>query len=135
MISVSSSIVMSLSKETDVGLTSFSVKPCDCPAATRLIFLMTKSVCFSCSRLSVITLPFLIMATHASITSVMLWVGIFVAIPTAIPSLPIKSRFGRSAGRYVGSLRVASKLSIKSQVSFSISVSMESEIWASLTSV
>ena len=33
----------------------------------------------------------------------MLWGGIFVAIPTAIPELPLASKFGNADGRTIGS--------------------------------
>ncbi len=45
------------------------------------------------------TLVLSIMKFTASITSPRLCGGILVAIPTAIPSLPIKRRFGSFAGR------------------------------------
>ena len=41
----------------------------------------------------------------ASQTSLRLCGGIFVAIPTAIPSEPLTSRLGNFDGRTVGSLR------------------------------
>ncbi len=51
-------------------------------------------------------------AMVASITSPRLWVGIFVAIPTAIPVLPDTSMLGTWNGRNVGSVSVPSKLGI-----------------------
>ena len=44
----------------------------------------------------------------ALITSVMLWGGMRVAIPTAMPSEPLTSRFGKRAGRTSGSWRLSS---------------------------
>ena len=44
----------------------------------------------------------------ASSTSVRLCGGMFVAIPTAIPIVPLRRRFGTAVGRTVGSLRVLS---------------------------
>ena len=60
----------------------------------------------------------------ADATSVRLWGGILVAIPTAIPSLPFSRRFGRRAGNTVGSLSESSKLGWKSTVFLSISSSI-----------
>ena len=57
--------------------------------------------------------------TMASQTSLRLWGGILVAIPTAIPSDPFTRRFGNLDGSTVGSLREPSKLSMKSTVSLS----------------
>jgi hypothetical protein len=42
-------------------------------------------------------------ASVASITSPGLCVGMFVAIPTAMPLAPLTSRFGKAAGRTRGS--------------------------------
>ena len=44
-----------------------------------------------------------------------------VAIPTAIPELPLMSRFGTFEGRTVGSCSRPSKLSAKATVSLSMS--------------
>ena len=41
---------------------------------------------------------------QASATSARLWVGILVAIPTAIPEEPLISKFGTRVGRTEGSL-------------------------------
>ena len=41
---------------------------------------------------------------HASETSVKLCVGMFVAIPTAIPEEPLINKFGTRVGRTAGSL-------------------------------
>jgi len=68
-------------------------------------------------------LPFLIKEVMAAATSLRLWGGILVAMPTAIPSAPISKRFGSKAGMTVGSCCEASKLSAKGTVSFSISLS------------
>ena len=47
--------------------------------------------------------------------------GMLVAIPTAIPELPLISRFGTFAGRTVGSSKRPSKLGVKTTVSLSMS--------------
>ena len=47
-------------------------------------------------------------ATVARQISVRLCGGMFVAMPTAIPELPLMSRFGSLAGRTVGSLSLPS---------------------------
>ncbi len=44
-----------------------------------------------------------ISASVASITSPALWVGMLVAMPTAMPLPPLTSRFGKAAGRTLGS--------------------------------
>ena len=41
--------------------------------------------------------------TTPSTTSFKLWGGILVAIPTAMPALPLTKRFGKRLGRTVGS--------------------------------
>ena len=41
--------------------------------------------------------------TVASMTSPRLWGGMLVAMPTAMPWLPLTSRFGKRAGRTTGS--------------------------------
>ena len=45
-----------------------------------------------------------IKANVASITSPMLWGGIFVAIPTAMPPAPFTNKFGNLAGKTLGSI-------------------------------
>ena len=57
----------------------------------------------------------------ASVISLRLCGGIFVAMPTAIPSLPLSNRFGIPAGNTDGSFSESSKLGWKSTVFFSIS--------------
>ena len=46
--------------------------------------------------------------TVASMTSPRLWGGMLVAMPTAMPWLPLTSRFGNRAGRTLGSSLVPS---------------------------
>ena len=58
--------------------------------------------------------------TAASMTSPRLWVGMLVAMPTAMPWLPFTSRFGNRDGMTLGSSLVPSKLAVKSTVSSSI---------------
>ena len=53
-------------------------------------------------------LGFLMMAMAASTISVRLCGGIFVAMPTAMPSEPLRSRFGTRVGITDGSLRDSS---------------------------
>ena len=65
---------------------------------------------------------------QAFMTSVRLWGGMLVAMPTAMPLEPFTSRFGKRAGRTRGSLRLSSKLGSQSTVSFSRSRSISSEM-------
>ena len=51
---------------------------------------------------------FLLKLSTPSITSVKLWGGIFVAIPTAIPAAPFTSKLGKRAGKTDGSLSLPS---------------------------
>ena len=60
----------------------------------------------------------------ASITSFRLCGGIDVAIPTAIPFDPLTRRLGNLLGITTGSFSSPSKLSLKSTVSLSISLSI-----------
>ena len=57
----------------------------------------------------------------ASTTSPMLWGGMFVAMPTAMPDEPFTSRFGKRVGRTSGSVVVSSKFGPHSTVSLSMS--------------
>ena len=66
--------------------------------------------------------------TTAPITSRKLWGGILVAIPTAIPEVPLTNRFGYLEGRTVGSFSVSSKFGTKSTVSLPISANISMEI-------
>gem|GEM_PF-6890504 len=61
--------------------------------------------------------------------------GIFVAIQTAIHITQFKRRFGILVGKTDGSILVLSKFGLKSTVSFSISESKYSAIFAILASV
>ena len=74
-------------------------------------------------------------ATHASITSPRLCVGMLVAIPTAMPVAPLSSRLGSLVGITVGSCRVSSKLLVISTVSLSRSSIMASPMRLSRASV
>ncbi len=47
-----------------------------------------------------------------------------VAMPTAMPWLPLTSRLGKRQGSTLGSFLVSSKLGSQSMVSFSMSVSI-----------
>ena len=60
------------------------------------------------SRRFVVSSRSSIRATAASITSPRLCGGMLVAMPTAMPCAPLTSRFGKRAGRTMGSLRVPS---------------------------
>ena len=71
----------------------------------------------------------------ASRTSARLWPGMLVAMPTAMPEVPLTSRFGRRAGRYMGSTRSPSKVERISTVSSSISASMSTAAGVSRHSV
>ena len=62
-----------------------------------------------CSMSSGSSMSGLSMTAHMpSTTSRMLWGGMFVAIPTAIPMDPLTRRFGYREGRTVGSFRRSS---------------------------
>ena len=65
---------------------------------------------------------------QAFMTSVRLWGGMFVAMPTAMPLEPLTSRLGKRAGSTRGSLRLSSKFGSQSTVSFSRSRSISSEM-------
>ena len=72
---------------------------------------------------------------QAFMTSTRLWGGMLVAMPTAMPEEPFTSRFGKRAGRTLGSLRLSSKLGSQSTVSLSMSRSISSEMRAMRASV
>ena len=76
-----------------------------------------------------------IYAMHPSITSLKLWGGIFVAIPTAIPIVPFTRIFGNLDGKTVGSFSLSSKFGVKLTVSFLISLNNSKDIFDSLDSV
>ena len=84
---------------------------------------------------SVVISGFSIMATKPLTISVKLCGGIFVAIPTAIPSDPLISNVGTVVGKTVGSLSVSSKLTVQSTVSLSKSFNISLESFAILDSV
>jgi hypothetical protein len=65
-----------------------------------------------------------ISAIAAATTSRRLCGGMFVAMPTAMPELPLTSRFGTPAGMTVGSWSRSSKLGAKSTVFLSMSASI-----------
>ena len=93
---------------------------------------------FMISSISVYSLPSIlssIIFTTAPITSRRLCGGILVAIPTAIPFVPLTKRFGNLAGKTVGSFSVSSKFGTNSTVSLLISASISMEILLSLASV
>ena len=71
----------------------------------------------------------------ALMTSRILWGGMLVAMPTAMPLEPFTSRLGNRLGNTLGSFRLSSKLGSQSTVSFSISRSISLEIFESLASV
>ena len=68
-------------------------------------------------------------------TSVRLCVGIFVAIPTAMPTEPFTRRFGNFVGRTDGSRRLLSKFGTQSTTSLPMSAISSSEIFDILASV
>ena len=78
---------------------------------------------------------FSIYATQPSITSPRLCGGILVAIPTAIPIVPLTKIFGNLLGKISGSFSVSSKLSTKSTVFLLISRVISKVNLASLASV
>ena len=63
-------------------------------------------------------------ATTPSITSFKLCGGIFVATPTAIPEVPLTSKFGNLPGSIAGSFNVSSKFKIQRTVFLSKSLSI-----------
>ena len=64
--------------------------------------------------------------TMPSTTSLKLWGGMLVAIPTAMPAAPLTSKFGILEGNTVGSFKLSSKLGRKSTVSLSKSANISS---------
>ena len=73
--------------------------------------------------------------TTASITSLRLWGGMLVAMPTAMPVVPLTSRFGKRLGRTTGSFSVSSKFGTKSTVSLLMSASISMDIFDRRASV
>ena len=84
---------------------------------------------------STVIFSLLIVAIIPLIISVRLCGGIFVAIPTAIPSEPLIKRVGTAVGNTVGSLSVSSKLRAQSTVSFSRSFNISLVSFVILDSV
>ena len=66
--------------------------------------------------------------TTAAISSRRLWGGMLVAMPTAIPEVPLAKRLGNRDGRTTGSFSVSSKFGTKSTVSLPMSASISMEI-------
>ena len=77
-----------------------------------------------CIISSMVMSSFSIRATSPLIISLRLWGGIFVAIPTAIPSEPLTKSVGTVDGSTVGSFSVSSKFGSHSTVSLSKSLSI-----------
>ena len=67
--------------------------------------------------------------------SIRLCGGIFVAIPTAIPSEPLINNVGTAVGKTDGSFNVSSKLTVQSTVSLSRSFNISLVILVILDSV
>ena len=76
-----------------------------------------------------------IYATQPSITSPKLCGGIFVAIPTAIPIVPLTRILGNLLGNISGSFSVSSKLSMKSTVFLFMSLVISRASFSNLASV
>ena len=76
-----------------------------------------------------------IKARIPSTNSPKLWGGILVAIPTAIPIAPLRSKLGNFAGNTVGSSKESSKFFLQSIVSLSISSNSSAVIFSILASV
>ena len=76
-----------------------------------------------------------IIATKPLIISVKLCGGIFVAIPTAIPSEPFIRRVGTVVGSTVGSFNVSSKFTVQPTVSLSRSFNISLVSFVILDSV
>ena len=101
------------------------IKPPVGKSGPLIIFIKSSSVTSSSS----------IIFTIPSITSLKLWGGILVAIPTAIPDDPFTKSAGIVAGSTVGSCNLSSKFGIKSTVFFSMSSIIDSAILDNLASV
>ena len=71
----------------------------------------------------------------AAATSLKLWLGMLVAIPTAMPVVPLQRRNGKDAGRTEGSTVVSSKLGSMSTVFLLMSATISSVIFDILASV
>ena len=101
--------------------------------------MLTQYFCFTSAQFSsttVSSLPsFFKSNKEASITSVKLWGAIFVAIPTAIPIVPLQRWLGNFVGSIIGSFKDPSKLSLQSIVSWSKSANISSAIFVNLASV
>ena len=79
------------------------------PARPRIEPPVGKSGPFTkCIRSSTVASGWSIRCTVASMISPRLCGGMFVAMPTAMPWLPLTSRLGNRAGSTVGSTRLAS---------------------------
>ena len=76
-----------------------------------------------------------IIFTTALMISRRLWGGMLVAIPTAIPDVPLTRRFGYLEGSTTGSFSVSSKFGTKSTVSLLISFIISMEILLKRASV
>ena len=83
---------------------------------------------FSRIRLSIISV-------QAAMTSRRLCGGMFVAMPTAIPVVPLTRRFGKREGSTEGSFSVSSKFGTKSTVSLLMSARSSVAIFVILASV
>ena len=102
----------------------------------KIIPAVGKSGPFMCPiNSSVVILSFSINAIKPFIISTRLCGGIFVAIPTAIPSDPFTKSVGTVVGNTVGSFNVSSKLGPHSTVSLSRSLSISPESLVILDSV
>ena len=88
-----------------------------------------------CMRSESVASGFSSTQTQALMTSVRLCGGIFVAMPTAMPELPLTSRFGNRHGSTRGSRRVSSKFGSQSTVSLSMSRSISLAIFDRRASV
>ena len=95
--------------------------------------MMLRISSMSVSRFSSIRL--LMIFVQAATTSRRLWGGIFVAMPTAIPVVPLTRRFGKREGMTSGSFSVSSKFGTKFTVSLLMSAIISMEILVSLASV
>ena len=71
----------------------------------------------------------------AAATSLKLWEGMLVAIPTAIPVVPLQRRKGNEAGKTEGSVVVSSKFGTMSTVFLLMSATISSVIFDILASV
>ena len=88
-----------------------------------------------CISSSVVIFGFSICAITPSTISDILCGGMFVAMPTAMPDVPLTRRFGTFEGKTIGSFVELSKFGVNFTVFFSMSWSISSASFVNLHSV